>query len=155
MKRIDLIKVEHNVQIGDKCGSLEPNITEDSIFYENGIPIGFYIKQLPPKALKLACLADQEFRSKNVPKSMMNRSSAVSALVKGEIKNMSEDVQQFSTIIGSCAPKPHMRRPYPSISSVHQVKSAQIFIKAMWMLALEAEEIMKEIVPNVYEQQVK
>jgi hypothetical protein len=150
MKRIDLIQVPHNVQIGDKCELIEPNITEDSIFYDNGVPIGFYIKQLPPKALKLACLADQEFRSKNVPKSMMSRSSELQARRTG-----GEGVQQYSTIIGSCAPKPHMRRPYPSISSVHQVKSAQTFIKAMWMLAIEAEGIMKEITPNVYEQQVR
>ena len=29
MKRIDLIKVEHNVKIGDKCEYIEPNVTEE------------------------------------------------------------------------------------------------------------------------------
>ncbi len=46
MKRIDLVKIEHNVQIGDICGHIEPNVTEDSIFYDNGEPIGFYIKKI-------------------------------------------------------------------------------------------------------------
>ena len=39
MKRIDLIKIEHNVQIGDICGHIEPNITEDSIFYSHPVSI--------------------------------------------------------------------------------------------------------------------
>lgn len=51
--------------------------------------------------------------------------------------------------------KPHLRRPYNSISSVHQVKSANTFIKAMIMLANECEQIIKDITPNVWQQQTK
>ena len=49
MKRVDLIKVEHNVKIGDKCKYIEPNVTEDSIFYADGEAIGFYITKMPEK----------------------------------------------------------------------------------------------------------
>ena len=117
MKRIDLKQVDHPVKIGDNCGSFEPNVTEDCIFYDNGEPVGFFMRQMPDKACKLADLADKELRSKNVPKSEMKRSSG--------LHSEANEVLQFSTIIGGVPPKPHMRRPYPTISSVHQVKTAQ------------------------------
>ena len=69
--------------------------------------------------------------------------------------NADKEVLQYSTIIGSVPPKPHMRRPYPTISSVHNVKTAKTFIKAMMMLCLESEKIIKELTPNLYEQQKK
>jgi len=112
MERIDLIQQQHNVQIGDICGTIEPNITEDAIFYYENEPIGFYIREIGGK------------------------------------------LKQYSTIIGSCPPKPHMRRPYPSMSSVHQVKTAQTFIKAMLLACSEAEQLVKEITPNIYERQL-
>lgn len=150
MKRIDLKQVEHNVQIGDVCGHIEPNVTEDSIFYYDDEPIGFYIKDISKyseKASKLASLANQELRSNNVPKSVMKRSSGFA--------NPENEVLQYSTILGSVPPKPHMRRPYATISSVHNVKSAQTFIKAMLMLCKESEELIKLITPNIYENQEK
>lgn len=148
MKRIDLIKQPHDVQIGQECPYIEPNITEDSIFYEDGVAVGFYIKQMPEKMCKLANLANAELRSKNVPKTMMDRKKP---LADGGYLVVS----QYSTIIGSCPPKPHMKRPYPSISSVHQVKTAQNFIKAMLMLAKESEQLIKQIMPEQYEKQLE
>ena len=148
MKRIDLILQKHDVKIGDTCGTIEPNITEDCIFYDNGEPIGFYIKDISKyseKAAKLADLADKELRSKNVPKSEMKRSSG--------LHNTEKEVLQYSTILGGVPPKPHMKRPYPTISSVHSVKSAQTFIKAMLMLANESEQIIKQLTPNVWQKQ--
>lgn len=147
MKRIDLVKVSHNVKIGDVCEYVEPNITEDSIFYYEGEPIGFYISKMPEKMCKLADLCNAEFRSKRVPKSNMNRTS-------GEIGD-TKKVQQYSTILGSVAPRPHMNRPYGSISSVHLEKTAETFIKGMLMLALESEKIIKEVMPAQYERQLK
>ena len=152
MKRIDLIQQQHNVKIGDVCGHIQPNITEDSIFYFEGEPIGFYIKDISnysDRAGKLADLADKELRSKNVPKSTMKRSSGF-----GD-GNAEKEVLQYSTILGGVPPKPHMKRPYPTMSSVHQVKSAQTFIKAMLLLANESEQIIKTLTPNVWEQQHK
>ncbi len=69
--------------------------------------------------------------------------------------NTTKAVQQYSTILGSCPPRPHNRRPYPSISSVHSVKTAQTFIKAMFLLATESEKLIKELLPKQHEQQVE
>lgn len=157
MKRVDLIKVKHNIKIGKKCPYIEPNILEDCIFYEDGVAIGFYIKQMPEKMCKLADLANAEFNSKNVPKNIMNRLSAVKGLLKTEWKGSGKvaEVSQMSAILGSIPPKPMVRRPYASRSSVHSVKSAKTFIKSMMLLAKESEKLIKEILPEQYEAQKK
>jgi hypothetical protein len=161
MKRIDLVQVEHSVKIGDVCPYIEPNVTDDAIFYIDNKPVGFYIKKLPERSAKLADLANAEFRSKSVPKSMLNRASAINQQsARADIKEKYKDkkgseVSQMSVILGSIPPKPIVRRPYPSISSVHSVKSAQTFIKAMIMLAKESEQIIADILPEQYKQQVE
>lgn len=147
MKKIDLVKVDHSIKIGDVCGSIESNIKEDCIFYEDGKPIGFFITNIEGKLKQYVEIANKEFRSKNVPKSTMKRSSG---LHSGE-----NEVLQYSTIIGGVPPKPHMRRPYPTISSVHNVKSAQTFIKAMLLACKESEKLVKQILPKQYEFQKK
>jgi hypothetical protein len=158
MNRIDLQKVQHSVKIGDVCPYIEPNVTEDSIFYLNGNPIGFYIKKLPERASKLADLANAEFRSDNVPKTVMTRAT-VSNKEQYELmkKGLTEKkrVNQYSTIIGSIAPKAQFKRSYGNYSSVHSVKSAQIFIKSMMMLAKESEQIIADILPEQYKRQVE
>jgi hypothetical protein len=134
MKKIELTPVPHNVKIGDKCGQIVPNITEDCIF----------------------TYANYELRSKNVPKTEMSRGPQGSKKDKLErLKNGQELVTQYSAILGSVPPKPHMRRPYPTISSVHGVKTAQTFIKAMLMLCKESEGIIRDIMPEQYEAQKK
>jgi hypothetical protein len=145
MQKVELIQIPHNVKIGDVCGDIEPNITEDTLFVDNGEVIGFYIKQIPKSLSKFIEVANAEFQSDRVPKSTMNRTS-------GE-QGHTERVQQFSTILGGVPPRPHMKRPYPSISSVHQVKSAQTFIKAMLLAARESEKIIQELTPNIYNRQ--
>jgi hypothetical protein len=149
MKKIDLIQVQHSVKIGDDCHYIDANVTDDCVFYSEGEAIGFYLTKMPEKMCKLADLANAELRSKNVPKSTMKRSSGFTD------KNSEKEVLQYSTIIGSCPPKPHMKRPYASISSVHQVKTAQTFIKAMLMLAKESEVLIKEIIPSQYQKQIE
>jgi hypothetical protein len=101
MKRIDLIKVEHNRKIGDVCEYIEPNVTEDSILYADGEPIGFYLTKMPDKMCKLADLANAEFRSKNVPKTEMARATVSNKeqydlMVKGLTEK--SRVNQFSTV---------------------------------------------------------
>ena len=113
MKKVELIQVEHNIKVGDLCGHKEPNITEDSLFMFEGEPVGFFITQIEGKLKQFIEIANNEFRSDRVPKSIMSRASGV---------------EQYSTIIGSVPPKPHLRRPYPSISSVQNTKSARTFI---------------------------
>ena len=158
MKRIDLIKVEHNVKIGNRCEYFEPNVTEDSIFYADGEAIGFYLTKMPEKMCKLADLANKEFRCKNVPKSLLERSDVFSKVYEEGMTRKQAKAQgtiQMSTILGAIPPKPHMQRPYASISSVHSSKTAQTFIKAMLLLAKESEQLIKEIIPSQYEKQVE
>lgn len=130
------------------CEYIEPNITEDCIFYADGEPIGFYLTKMPEKMCKLADLANAELKSTNVPKTMMDRKKP---LGNGEYLVVS----QYSAILGGCPPKPHMRRPYPSRSSVHSVKTAQTFIKAMLLLAKESELLIKEILPKQHDKQIE
>lgn len=161
MKRIDLIPISHGIKIGDLCEYKEPNVTEDCIFYADGEAIGFYLTKMPEKMCKLADLANVEFRSKNVPKSLMNRASAINQLTaRADIKEKYKDkkgseVSQMSALLGSIPPKPMVRRPYPTISAVHRNKNAQTFIKAMLMLAKESEQLIREVMPEQYAKQTE
>jgi len=154
MKRIDLEQVEHSVKIGDKCPAFEPNVTEDCIFYADGEPIGFYLSKMPEKMCKLADLADKEFNSKNVPKSEMQRPKMLGFDDNGK-GIVDRSCKQYSAILGAIPPKAHMRRPYPTISSVHSSKTAQTFIKAMLLLAKESEKLMAEILPEQHQRQTE
>lgn len=158
MKRIDLIQVEHNRKMGKICEYIEPNVTEDCIFYVNEEPIGFYLTKMPEKMCKLADLANAEFRSKNVPKTTMSRATVATKeayeLMKID-KSGKQRVDQYSTILGGIPPKAQFKRPYPNLSSVHGVKTAQTFIKAMLLLAKESEQLIKQILPKQYEQQIE
>lgn len=152
MKRIDLIQIEHDVKIGSICEYKEPNVTEDCIFYADGIPIGLYLTKMPENMCKLADLANLELRSKRVPKSTMKRQIPDGTNEDGTFKYKNV-VEQFSTILGSVPPKPHMRRNYKTISSVHSSKTATTFIKTMMLLAIESEKLIKQILPEQYETQ--
>lgn len=158
MKIIELIPQPHDVKIGQDCPYYTPNVTEDCIFTENGIPIGFFMREMPENMRKLANLANSELLSPRVPKSKMRRSSVLKAQRTLGLSSKDADkigVSQFSTIIGSIPPKPMMKRHYPNQSSVHTHKSARPFLKAMMMLAFESEKLIKEITPNVWEQQIE
>jgi len=147
MKVVELIKIPHNVKIGDRCDEIAPNIVDDTIFMSDGQPVGFYLKQITGKLAQFINVANAELLSNRVPKSVMRRSSGLT--------NAENEVEQYSTIIGSCPPKPHMKRPYPTMSSVHQVKTAQTFVKAMLLACREAEGVIKEITPSIYDTQKK
>ena len=155
MKKVELTQVAHDVKIGQACPSIEPNITEDTLFLVNGEPIGFYLKEITGKLKEYVEIANAEFLSKRVPKEEMSRGPN-SAFFKERLAAKGEAiVSQYSTIIGSCAPRPHMRMPYPRISKVHEVESAKTFIKAMLLACREAENTIKEIAPNIYNKQLE
>lgn len=153
MKHLELKQLNHSVKIGDVCGDIEPTVTEDTIFMSDGKVVGFYLKELTGRIKQLADVANAEFLSDRVPKSFMDRKKPMGHDENG--KKQYEVIRQFSTILGSIPPKPHMKRPYPSISSVHQVKSAQTFVKAMLLLCKESEKLIKDIAPEVYETQLR
>ena len=154
MKKIDLTLKKHDAKIGNTCNYIDANIIDDTIFYLDNKAIGFYIKKMPDKMCKLADLANNELLSKNVPKSEMQRPKMLGFDENGK-GVIDRSCKQFSTILGSVAPKAHMRRPYPTISSVHQVKSAETFIKAMLLLAIESEKLIKEILPEQHANQLE
>jgi hypothetical protein len=154
MKIVELAQQTHTVKVGDVCGDIEPNITEDTLFTADGVPVGFYIKELTGRIKQLADVANAELLSDRVPKTEMSRGPQGNKAAKLEReKSGTQLVTQFSTILGGVAPKPHMKRDYPTISSVHQVKSAQTFIKAMMLLCKESENLMQQIAPEIYENQ--
>ena len=159
MEKIKLQQVEHTVKVGDVCPYYEPNIKKDCLLESEGDIVGFYIRDVNKyneKLGKLLKIANKEFRSDNVPKATMVRSAAVMKGYKETGKRGEEDlVEQYSTILGSVAPRPHMRRPYPNISSVHRDKKAQTFIKAMWACCVEAEKIIKELTPHIHKRQTE
>mgnify|MGYP003640059956 CR=1 FL=1 len=163
MKVIKLQKVEHQVKVGKDCPYYEPNITEDCLLEVDGEIVGFYVKDVKTYSERLALLiavADKEFRGDNVPKTILDRASVVSQEYGKErfkgmrAKSRETGVAQYSTILGSVAPKPMMRRNYPNISAVHRAKEAKLFVKAMWAACLEAEKIVKKLTPQIYERQI-
>jgi hypothetical protein len=103
---------------------------------------------------KLADLADAELQSKNVPKTEMQRPKMLGFDSNGK-GIVDRSCKQYSAILGSIPPKPHMKRNYANRSSVHAVKTAQTFIKAMLLLTKESEALIKEILPAQYEAQKK
>lgn len=148
MKILKLKEKQHKIKVGNKCKYIDPTITENCLLENNGEIIGFYIKDVKEYSQKLISyldIANKEFRSNRVPKSNMGRSTGL--MGKGEV------ILQYSTILGSVAPRPHMKRPYPNISSVHRHKAAQTFIKAMWLACIEGEKIIKELTPKIYQRQ--
>jgi len=156
MNRVDLVKTEHDIKVGQICEDYIPNITEDCVFFEDGKPIGFFIKSINGKLKEIINVANSEFRSKNVPKVQMDRSQLVKKANKSKIspKNLSKlgnGCSQYSTIIGSIPPNRVVQRDYPSRSSVHSVLSARVFIKSMLIACKESEKIVKEILPDQYD----
>jgi hypothetical protein len=155
MKRIDLIEVSHNIKITDKCPYIEPNVTEDCIFYVDGEPIGFYLTKMPEKMCKLADLANAEFMSDNVTK-QGRANQHTSKMVKGvltKVKHNQSSQTKSSAIIGRVPPQPQFGRNYSKMSSIHDEKSAQVFIKAMILLLKEGEQLIKKVLPSQYERQ--
>lgn len=151
MNRIDLQRVEHNIKKGQQCPQHTPNVSSDCTLYEDGELVGFFIKELPSKAKALADIANHELRSDRVPKAVMERKERIGTRPDGT--GIYDVVQQYSTIIGSIPPKPHMRRVYASRSSVHAVPTTKTFVKAMMALMNQCELIYRDIMPETAQEQ--
>lgn len=142
LPKLVLEPVTRALSIGDPPPEIEPNIHDDCILVDpDGTEVGLFIRELPPQLKNLVDIADAEILTKRVPKSEMRRSSG--------LHNTEAEVKQYSTILGSCPPKPHMRRPYASRSSVHSVASARTFAKAMNAAGAMAFAALKELAPSV------
>lgn len=157
IKNLEIKK--HNIKLGQECEYHEPNITKNTLFIFEGKPVGFYLQKLEGKIAKLLEIANTELLSDRVPKTKLNRMSKIQqSSAQKEIQEKYKDkkgleVDQYSTIIGAIPPKPVVKRHYPTISRVHQVKTANNFIKAMLLIEKEGEKILKNIMPEQYELQ--
>ena len=128
---VTLTPNDSGLKIGDAVPLIEPNVHESCILADrDGTQVGLFLTELPADLLNLVNIADAELRTKRVPKSDMRRSSG--------LHNQAAEVKQYSAILGSCPPKPHMRRPYPSRSSVHGITSAKTFCRAMSAAGIKA-----------------
>ncbi len=161
METIKLKQLENNVKVGKDCPYYQPNIKEDCFLEVDNQIIGFYIKDVSKFSKKLSQLisiCNKEFKSDNVPKSLLERTDVFTKVYKDGLTRKEAKKQgtiQMSTILGSVAPKPHMRRPYPTISSVHREKKANTFIKAMWASCVESEKIIEKLTPHIHKRQLE
>ena len=142
LNSLTLTPIKRTLSIGDEVGNIEPNVSDDCILVDpDGSHVGLFIKKLPADLQNLVNIADTEILTKRVPKSEMRRSSG--------LHNEEGEVKQYSTILWSCPPKPHMRRPYATRSSVHAVKSAETFAKAMNAAGQKAFQLVEKYIPSV------
>jgi len=149
MKTVHLQKVAHAFKINDEPAERPPTLFEDTMFIgEEGKPIGFYLAKLPERLQALVNIADAELNSDRVPKSLMERKQPMGKGPDGKMQY--RIVDQYSCILGSIPPKPHMRRGYPNRSAVHTVASARTFVKAMIKAGTEALGIVEQAAPEVY-----
>jgi len=148
MKTLTLDKQPFTLKKGDQVPTIAPNICESCILVDpDGTHVGLFLRELPPDLQNLVNIADQQLRSDNVKKSRMDRKTLIGHNPDGTGKY--EVISQWSTILGSCPPKPHMRRPYPSRSQVHQQASARPFTKAMNAIGLRAFGLVEQYTPKV------
>ena len=141
------------LKIGDTTPDIQPNITESCILLDpDGTEVGLFLKELPKELINLVTIADVELRSDRVTKTMMDRKSQLPPGPDGERRY--RIVSQYSAILGSVPPKPHMRRAYPTISSVHSQKHAHTFIKAMLLAGKMAMGLVNHYIPTVYEKHI-
>jgi hypothetical protein len=157
MNTMELEAKPHPFKVGDVCPNTEPTIFEDTTFTEQGEVIGLYLKdarQYSDTIGRLLALANREFLSKRVPKSLMARSAGImKGYSEGGARGRENLVEQYSTILGSVPARPHMRRPYPTMSSVHSVKTARTFSRAMIALAQDSQKIIEALAPTIAAEQ--
>ena len=136
------------LKIGDTCPTLQPNVTESCILADpDGTQVGLFIKQLPDDLRNLVNIADHEVNSTRVPKTMMDRKRPLPPGPDGKRRYLV--ISQYSAILGSVPPKPHMRRAYGTRSSVHSSKTAGTFVKAMHKAGITAYQLVQDLAPEV------
>ena len=140
MQTLKLNEVDYKEKTGDLPVEHNPNVFEDCFLEVDGKVIGFYLKKIPKKLSNLLSIANNEFISDSVPKSMMQRTSGV---------------KQYSTIIGAVPPNTRFGRNYVKQSDVHRIKSAEKFVKAMLIINMESEKLIKKYTPEIYKTQKK
>ena len=158
MKTLKLELREHNIKIGKRCDFVPPTVTESCLLEYNEKIIGFYLTDLPDKLKQYITIANKEFLTKNVPKSLLERAEVYKMQQKYGISRAEAKARstvQMSTILGAVLAKAHLRRPYNSVSAVHTNTKAKTFIKAMLLACQESEKLIQKYMPEQYEIQKK
>ena len=147
MKTLILEPKYPTVPMGTTLTAIEPNIVDDTrLVDQQGNTVGFYLRSMPDRMRQLIAIADAEVKTDRVPKSRMTRAR------QREDGSLDKSFTQWSVILGSITPKPHMKRPYASRSSVHGVPTARVFAKAMALAGREALQVVEDVTPELYAQ---
>ena len=145
---VTLTPNDNGLKIGDSVPLIEPNVHESCILADrDGTQVGLFLRELPDDLSNLINIADRELNSKRVPKTTMDRKRPLPPGPDGKRRYLV--ISQYSAILGSVPPKPHMRRPYASRSSVHSSKTANAFVKAMNMAGIAAYQLVQDLAPEV------
>ena len=157
MKTIKLTSREHDRKASQDCEYIEPNVTEDCLLEVDGEIIGFYIRDIDdysPRLSQLLSIANAEFRSERVPKQYLDRADVIK-LRGNRAQARKQGTAQWSTILGSVPPNAMTRRHYRNRASVHNVESAQTFVKAMMACSITAGKLIKKIAPQIHKNQLE
>lgn len=157
MKALQLQKQPHGCKQGERCLELEPNVFEDCVLQDGGEVVGFYIASIAKhseRLSKLVSIANAEFRSDRVPKTLLERADVIQqSTMGGKSRKQAKDegTIQYSAIIGSVAANSLKRRYKHRPSRVHAENDAQNFVKAMLMASELACELIQDVMPASYQ----
>jgi|14BtaG_2_1085337.scaffolds.fasta_scaffold02883_3 hypothetical protein len=160
MIELQLQQVSHERRNGSQCEYIKPNVTESCLLKDGSEIVGVYlsdVKRHDEKLVKIMSVANAEFRSERVPKTLMERADVLQAIKAGMSRAEAQRIgtAQYSTILGSVPPNPVMRRNYRNRSSVHLKKNAKTFVKAMLMATERLDALMAEYLPSLHDEHVK
>ncbi len=140
---------EFSPNIGEFPKSCDANVTEDTIFFEDGVPVGFYLTRLRSEVLPILNKMNSEFMSSRVPKTKMARGTLRQAIQRKQPRR----VRQYSTIIGAIPAKPHFKRYTSRVSAVHRETKAREFCRQGMMLAKATEIEYSKYLPELFSAQ--
>ena len=151
---LDLSESRVKHRVGAKIPAIQPTITRSCILRDpDGAPAGLFLKELPEELSQVLAVANRELRSSRVPKTKMNRTTTVKD-ANGRMTSPTV-LSQWSTILGSCAPKPHLGLSYARRSTVHGQPSANLFVKAMVKAGRLSMRLAEYHIPQVYRRHVE
>lgn len=160
MIELQLEQVSHDRRTGSECEYIEPNVTDSCLLKDGEETVGVYladVRQHDEKLAKIMSVANAEFRSERVPKTLMERADVLQAIKAGMTRAEAQQIgtAQYSTILGSVPPNAVMRRNYRNRSSVHLKSTAKPFVKAMLMAAERLDSLMAQLLPSLHVEHVK
>jgi hypothetical protein len=157
MIELQLEKVSHDRRIGSKCEYIEPNVTGSCLLKDGEETVGAYladVRKHDEKLAKIMSVANAEFCSRRVPKTVMERADVLQGIKEGltRAEAQKRGTAQYSTILGSVPPNAVMRRNSRNRSSVHLKAEAKPFVKAMLMAAERLDSLMAQYLPDLHDQ---